>query len=119
IADNRTDALRVSVLATGRGSNLQAIIDAIEAGMVQAKIVAVISNKKEAPALERARRHRLFALFVDPQPYSGRPDSREAYDRELLDVLRQHDVELVLLAGYMEIGKNALVGGFAKRMMTC
>ncbi len=55
----RTDALRVAVLASGRGSNLQAVIDAIEAGTVQAKIVAVISNKKEAPALERARRHGL------------------------------------------------------------
>jgi len=117
MSTKRTDALRVAVLASGRGSNLQAIIDAIEAGMVQAKIVVVISNKKEAPALERARRHGLFALFVDPKPYAGRPDSREAYDRELLDVLRQHDVELVLLAGYMKIVTPALVEAFANRMM--
>jgi len=117
MSTKRTDALRVAVLASGRGSNLQAIIDAIEAGMVQAKIVVVISNKKEAPALERARRHGLFALFVDPKPYAGRPDSREAYDRELLDVLRQHDVELVLLAGYMKIVTAALVEAFANRMM--
>ena len=103
MSTKRTDALRVAVLASGRGSNLQAVIDAIEAGTVQAKIVAVISNKKDAPALERARRHGLSDLFVDPKPYAGRPDSREAYDRELLDVLRQHDVELVLLAGYMKI----------------
>jgi len=117
MSTKRTDALRVAVLASGRGSNLQAVIDAIEAGMVQAKIVAVISNKKEAPALGRARRHGLFALFVDPKPYAGRPDSREAYDRELLDVLRQHDVELVLLAGYMKIVTAALVEAFANRMM--
>jgi phosphoribosylglycinamide formyltransferase-1 len=113
----RMDALRVAVLASGRGSNLQAVIDAIEAGTVQAKIVAVISNKKEAPALERARRHGLSALFVDPKPYAGRPDSREAYDRELLDVLRQHDVELVLLAGYMKIVTTVLVEAFVNRMM--
>ena len=117
MSTKRTDALRVAVLASGRGSNLQAVIDAIEAGMVQAKIVAVISNKKEAPALERARRHGLFALFVDPKPYAGRPDSREAYDCELLDVLRQHDVELVLLAGYMKIVTATLVEAFANRMM--
>jgi len=117
MSTKRTDALRVAVLASGRGSNLQAIIDAIEAGMVQAKIVAVISNKKEAPALERARRHGLFALFVDPKPYAGRPDSREAYDRELLDVLQQHDVELVLLAGYMKIVTMVLVEAFTNRMM--
>jgi phosphoribosylglycinamide formyltransferase 1 len=109
--------LRVAVLASGRGSNLQAVIDAIEAGTVQAKIVAVISNKKEAPALERAGRHGLSSLFVDPTPYAGRPDSREAYDHELLDVLRRHDVELVLLAGYMKIVTKALVEAFVNRMM--
>ena len=117
MSTKRTDALRVAVLASGRGSNLQAVIDAIETGTVQAKIVAVISNKKESPALERARRHGLSVLFVDPKPYAGRPDSREAYDRELLDVLRRHDVELVLLAGYMKIVTTVLVEAFANRMM--
>lgn len=114
---NRTGALRVAVLASGRGSNLQAVIDAIEAGTLQAKIVAVISNKKEAPALERARRHGLSSIFVDPKPFAGKPDSREAYDRELLEVLRLHDVELVLLAGYMKIVTTILVEAFANRMM--
>lgn len=113
----RTEALRVAVLASGRGSNLQAVIDAIEAGTVQAKIVAVISNKKDAPALERARRHGLSGLFIDPKPYAGRPDSREAYDHELLAVLQRHDVELVLLAGYMKIVTSILVEAFTYRMM--
>ena len=113
----RKDALRVAVLASGRGSNLQAVIDAIEAGTVQAKIVAVISNKKDAPALERAHRQGLSSFFVDPKPYAGTPDSREAYDRELLDVLRRHDVELVLLAGYMKIVTRVLVEAFMNRMM--
>lgn len=117
MSTKRTDALRVAVLASGRGSNLQAVIDAIEAGTVQSKIVAVITNKKEAPALERARRHGLPGFFVDPKPYAGRPDSREAYDRALLDVLRRHDVELVLLAGYMKIVTSILVEAFANRMM--
>ena len=89
MSTKRTDALRVAVLASGRGSNLQAVIDAIDVGTVQAKIVAVISNKQVAPALERARQHGLSGLFVDPKPYAGRPDSREAYDRELLDVLQR------------------------------
>jgi phosphoribosylglycinamide formyltransferase-1 len=111
------DTLRVAVLASGRGSNLQAIIDAMEAGTVQAKIVAVISNKKDAPALERAHRQGLSTLFVDPKPYANRPDSREAYDLALLDVLRRHDVELVLLAGYMKIVTMVLVEAFTNRMM--
>ena len=113
----RTDALRIAVLASGRGSNLQAVIDAIEAGTVQAKIVAVISNKKDAPALERAHRQGLSTLFVDPKPYANRPDSREAYDLALLDVLRRHNVELVLLAGYMKIVTTVLVEAFTNRMM--
>ncbi|MFZ3012147.1 MAG: phosphoribosylglycinamide formyltransferase [Nitrospira sp.] len=114
---SRTTPLRVAVLASGRGSNLQAIIDAIEAGQVQAKLVAVISNKKDAVALERARKHELNDLFVDPKPFAGRPDSREAYDRSLLEVLQQHHVELVLLAGYMKIVTAVLVNVYANRMM--
>jgi phosphoribosylglycinamide formyltransferase-1 len=114
---SRTTPLRVAVLASGRGSNLQAIIDAIEAGQVQAQIVAVISNKKDAAALERARKHGLKDLFVDPKPFAGRPDSREAYDRSLLEILQQHEVELVLLAGYMKIVTAVLVNAYANRMM--
>jgi phosphoribosylglycinamide formyltransferase-1 len=96
---------------------LQAVIDAIEAGEVPAKIIAVISNKKDAAALERARKHKLTDIFVDPKPYAGRPDSREAYDRELLQILNRHDVELVLLAGYMKIVTKVLVDAYANRMM--
>jgi phosphoribosylglycinamide formyltransferase-1 len=107
----------VAVLASGRGSNLQAIIDGIEANLVQATIVAVISNKKDAVALERARKHGLKDLFVDPKPFAGQPDSREAYDRALLAILQQHDVELVLLAGYMKIVTAVLVNAYANRMM--
>ena len=114
---SRTTPLRVAVLASGRGSNLQSIIDAIEAGRVQAQIVSVISNKKDAVALERARKHGLKDLFVDPKPFAGRPDSREAYDQALLEILQQHEVELVLLAGYMKIITAVLVNAYANRMM--
>jgi phosphoribosylglycinamide formyltransferase 1 len=113
----RTTPLRVAVLASGRGSNLQAVIDAIEAGEVHATIVAVISNKKDAAALERARTHGVPDLFVDPKPFAGRPDSREAYDRALLEVLEKYNVELVLLAGYMKIVTAVLVNAYANRMM--
>ncbi|MGE0468573.1 MAG: phosphoribosylglycinamide formyltransferase 1 [Candidatus Nitrospira kreftii] len=114
---NRTTPLRVAVLASGRGSNLQAIIDAIEAGQVEAEIVCVISNKKDVGALERARKHGLKALFVDPKPFAGRQDSREIYDQALLEVLHQHEVDLVLLAGYMKIVTVVLVNAYANRMM--
>lgn len=109
--------VRAGVLASGRGSNLQAIIDAIEAGQVDAKIVLVLSNKKDAVALERARTHGLTDVFLDPKPFAGQADSREAYDRAVLDVLRKHDVELVLLAGYMKIVTPVLVKAYENRMM--
>lgn len=117
MSTRRATPLRVAVLASGRGSNLQAIIDAIEGGTVDAQIVAVISNKKESAALERAREHGLRDLFVDPKPFTGRPDSREAYDRALLEVLADVEAELVLLAGYMKIVTGLLVNAFANRMM--
>ena len=117
MSDRRSRPLRIAVMASGRGSNLQAIIEAIETGQVHAQLVAVISNKKDAPALERARKHGLPDLFVDPKPFAGRPDSREAYDRALLEVLEQRNVELVLLAGYMKIVTAVLVNAYANRMM--
>lgn len=117
MSTRRTSPLRVAVLASGRGSNLQAIIDAIENGQIHSKIVAVISNKKDAVALERARKHGLPDVFVDPKPFAGRPDSREAYDRALLEIVTSYDVELVLLAGYMKIVTAVLVNAYTNRMM--
>lgn len=99
MSGKRATPLRLGVLASGRGSNLQAIIDAIEAGSLAAQIAVVVSNKQNAQALERARKHGVPAVFLDPKPCAGRPDSREAYDRAILEVLQKYDVELVLLAG--------------------
>ena len=117
MSTKRATPLRIAVLASGRGSNLQAIIDGIEAGQVPAQLVAVISNKQDAVALQRARKHAVQDIFIDPKPFAGRPDSREAYDRVLLDVLGKLDVELVLLAGYMKIVTAVLVNAFTNRMM--
>ena len=114
---DRAQPLRLGVLASGRGSNMQAIIDAIETGTLDARIVVVISNKREAPALDRARRHGITEIFLDPKPFSGRPDTREAYDRALLDVLQKYEVELVLLAGYMKIVTSVLVQAYPNRIM--
>jgi phosphoribosylglycinamide formyltransferase-1 len=77
----------------------------------------VLSNKKDAVALERARKHGLTDIFLDPKPFAGQPDNREAYDRAILDILRKHDVELVLLAGYMKIVTSVLINAYENRMM--
>ncbi len=106
-------SLRLAVLASGRGSNLQAIIDAIEQRRLQAVLAVVISNKAEAPALERARKHGVPALFLDPKATPG----REAYDAVILEHLRKHDVRLVALAGYMKIVTRVIIDAYAHRIM--
>lgn len=114
---NQRADLRLGILASGRGSNLQAIIDVVEAGSLHARIALVLSNKREAQALERARRHGLPEVFLDPAPFAGRPDSREAYDHAVLDALQKHDVELVVLAGYMRIVTPVLIHAYSNRIM--
>ncbi len=114
---NPAGKVRLGVLASGRGSNLQAIIDAIEARRLSAEIVVVVSNKKDAQALERARQHRIADVFLDPKSYVGRPDSREAYDRAVWEVLKKYEVGLVILAGYMRIVTPVLIHAYANRIM--
>jgi len=116
--------LRIGVLASGRGSNLQAIIDAVEAETLKAKLALVLSNRSDAQALERAKRHGAPAIFLDAKPFSTTsPDpvakqvAREAYDRAVLDVLKQHDLELVVLAGYMRIVTSVLINAYPNRIM--
>ncbi len=109
--------VRLGVLASGRGSNLQAIIEAIEKQALSAEIAVVLSNKQDAAALERARTHGAPAVWLDPKPFAGRPDSREAYDRAVFEVLQKHEVDLVLLAGYMKIVTAVLVSAYENRMM--
>ena len=105
--------IRLGVLASGRGSNLQAIIAAIEKGTLDAVVAVVISNKMEAPALERARKHGAPAVFLDPKVAPGRED----YDRNILEQLRVYNVALVVLAGYMKIVTSVLLEAYDERMM--
>ena len=109
----RSGRLRVGVLASGRGSNLQAIIDASEAGKLDAVVVVVLSDQPDVYALERARRHRIPGVFVDPKSHA----SREAFDKALIAALTEHQVELVCLAGYMRVLRPAFVDHFRHRVM--
>jgi len=95
----RSEPLRIGVLASGRGSNLQAIIDAIEAGKLDCRLAVVVSDRADAQALERARKHGTEAVFMDPKAHP----TREAFDQTLLGVLAEQRVELVCLAGYMRV----------------
>jgi phosphoribosylglycinamide formyltransferase-1 len=90
---------RIGVLVSGRGSNLQALIDATTAGRVVAEIAVVISNQPEAGGLDRARAHGIEALVI---PHRGHA-SREAYDEALVTALNARRVDLVCLAGFMRM----------------
>jgi len=105
-------ATKVGVLASGRGSNLQAIIDACEGGSVPAEVAVVISDKADAFALERAKKHGIAAVALDPQ---GK--NREDFDEEISGVLEEHKVELVCLAGYMRMLSAAFVKKYFGRVM--
>lgn len=105
--------LVIGVLASGHGSNLQAIIDAIESGNLKAKVGVVLSNKKEAHALKRAKTHHIPFHFVD---FKDCP-SREGYDTILLDLLKAHHVELLILAGYMRLLTSTLVRPYHGRII--
>lgn len=109
--------LRLGVLVSGRGSNLQAIINEIEAGTLKAEIAVVISNKHGVPALDRAERHGLNAVFLDPKAVADTLDPRQAYDQILLETLQRHQVQLVVLAGYMKIITSILIDSYESRIM--
>ena len=108
---------RLGVLVSGRGSNLQAIMNEIEAGTVKAEIAVVISNKQGVPALERAERHGLTTVFLDPKSVVDTPNPRQAYDQKLLETLQHHQVQLVVLAGYMKIVTSVLIDSYESRIM--
>jgi phosphoribosylglycinamide formyltransferase-1 len=105
--------LRVGVLASGRGSNLRAILDAAEAGRLAAQVVVVISDRPGAGALEIARAHGVEALYVDPGQHPG----REALDKALAAALDERRVGLVCLAGYMRILSPGFVRHFEGRLL--
>jgi phosphoribosylglycinamide formyltransferase-1 len=105
--------LRVGVLASGNGSNLQSLIDRSREGSLPAEIACVISNNASAFALERARRHGIPALHLDHRLFSG----REAYDKAVVDSLREYGVELVALAGFMRIITPVLIEAFPNAIM--
>lgn len=100
--------LKIGVLVSGNGSNLQAIIDRIEEGKLTAKIACVISNNAGAFALKRARRHGIPALHVDHRLFSG----RAGYDAALLEALHEYEVDLVVLAGFMRIITPVLIDAY-------
>ncbi len=107
------EELKIGVLASGRGSNFQAIIDAVNAGKINAKIAVCISDVKDAYALERARKNLIAAEVIDPKACK----TREDYDKKIVETLRKHEVNLILLAGYMRLVSHILVNEFTNKII--
>jgi len=103
---------KLGVLLSGRGSNFLAIADSIAQGRLDAEIAAVISNRPNAPGLEAARARGLNAVSLPSQGMD-----REAYDRQVIAELQRHQVDLVILAGYMRMLSAAFVRAFPQAIL--
>jgi phosphoribosylglycinamide formyltransferase-1 len=104
---------RLAVLVSGNGSNLQAVIDRIEAGALDAHIACVVSNNPDAFALVRARNHGIPTIVHVNSAYR----ERREYDAALVAILREYEVDLVVLAGYMRILSDVMVEAFPNAIM--
>ena len=98
-----SEKFKLAVLVSGRGSNLQAIIDSIEKNSLAAEISLIMSNVSDAYALQRGKKHGLESIFLDPKSFSSRDD----YEKQMIELLQTKSIDLVCLAGFMRIlGKN-------------
>src|SRR5262245_10182572 len=105
--------LALGILASGSGTNLQSIIDAVEAGRVPAEIRVVVCNRPGARAIERATTHGLTVELLDHKTFA----SREAFDTRLVEILRERGVELVCLAGFDRLITSIFVRAFPGRIL--
>lgn len=106
--------VKISVLVSGRGTNLQSVIDAIENGDIEnAEIVCVISDREDAYALKRAEKHCIEGIYADPKSCACRQD----YDDILLGILKEKETDLVLLAGYLRIISDSLIEEYRNRII--
>lgn len=105
--------VRVAVLVSGNGTNLQAVIDRIEAREINARIACVVSNLHDAFALKRAEQHGIPTVIHEVGAYA----SRREYDAALVGILQEHDVQLVMLAGFMRILTDVMIDAFPNAIL--
>lgn len=101
--------LKLAVLVSGSGSNLQAIIDATESLYLRSQVKCVISNKEDAYGLERARRHKIEAVYINPK--------QTDYDDKLLSLLEENEIDLIVLAGYLKIISPKIIKAYPRKII--
>jgi phosphoribosylglycinamide formyltransferase-1 len=107
--------LNLAIFGSGSGTNCQAIINAIEAGTLDAEIKCVLSDVEDAFILERARKHNIPAIYFDCAPFRTKLDGEA--EESVLQILKEHDVNFIALAGFMRIVKDGLLNAYAGRMV--
>ncbi|NMA83180.1 MAG: phosphoribosylglycinamide formyltransferase [Epulopiscium sp.] len=106
--------LKVGVLVSGGGSNLQAILTGIETGQIpQTEVVGIVSNKKDAYALERGKKRGINSIYMNPKEY----ESVEAYEQALVHYFQERNTDLIVLAGFMRVLGDTFVNAFPNRIM--
>jgi folate-dependent phosphoribosylglycinamide formyltransferase PurN len=103
----KTNVKQLAILISGNGSNLQALIDAIKAGELEARIVTVVSNRRDAYGLVRAERANIPTLYFPLKTYLAAGHSREAYDADLAQMVLAYQPDLIVLAGWMHVLSSA------------
>jgi phosphoribosylglycinamide formyltransferase 1 len=111
----KTEILKIGVLGSGSGSNMQSVVDAIAAGTLQAEVRLVLSDVKEAKILERARRHAIPCAWLDCSPFKTKLDGEA--EQRCIQMLKEAGVDTVVLAGFMRIVKPALLKAFPFRVL--
>jgi len=105
--------IKIAVLVSGNGTNLQSIIDACKSGDVPGKVVLVVSSNKEAYALERARKEGIESVAVEREKF----DSDENYSKEIMKYIDEKDTDLICLAGFLKKLDKALIDKYRNRIM--
>lgn len=109
--------MRLVVLISGSGTNLQAIIDAVKAKHLQAEIVAVIANRKAAYGLTRAEEAGIETLYFPLKPYTDAGKNRADYDKDLAEKIKAYQPDLIVLAGWMHIVTPVFLDAFPNRVI--
>lgn len=104
---------KIGVLISGSGSNLQALIDNVENGNIHGEIAVVISNRENAYGLERAKKHNIDAVFINQKHY----DSLAKFNNAILEELKSHQVDLVVMAGYLKILSNKFIETYRNKII--
>jgi len=105
--------INIGVLASGRGTNLQAIIEAVKEGKIEGRISIVISDNRDAFALKRAKQNNIETEYINFKSFKNRED----YDKEIMECLKEKDIDLVVLAGYMRILSPYFIRTYKNRII--